>query len=323
MNTKKNLGFVLTVAGVFGIGYAAKKTFDNILDDRKRLIPQNDETPVEVENQKSESMSELESDTLIASDKTTTTSEVSQGEDLLTKVRVIRDVSYHVVMPTVDMLVKALTRNQTFLYGCINKKNGYVTGFGYVFETIIRHSSINGYRPVKQSDSYRGTDFLVGEKQYQAKCCCSKDSYERGLFDNNGNYKYGKQNLIVPKGDKEKVMEIFRKHGIQREILEMNVTYEQVKEISALGKWAGVKFDLGIGLRSMWANMALLLGKGILYEVLVTELEYILNKGCYPDREVKRNYRFKRWALPAVDFVGGSLLTYAGFGQFCRVPHVA
>ena len=171
MNRKLFVGIALTFGGLFGLGYAVKKTYDNVLDDRKRFIPQDDELPAKEESRETEQVSEIENDVLVVSDEKCTPCQQSQDADALTKFKVAYDISNHVVMPTVNMLVKALMKNQTFFYGSTSS-SGYVTGFGYVFETIIRHSTINGHRPVKQSDTYHGADFQVGEKQYQAKCCC-------------------------------------------------------------------------------------------------------------------------------------------------------
>ena len=213
--------------------------------------------------------------------------------------------------------------NQTNRFGAI-ADDGRHTGHGYVFESIILNSMINGEKPIKQPDCKNGKDFMVGNKSYQAKCCCSGcyENYEKSLFNEKGQYKYGEQNIIVPKGDGAKVQRLLAKHGVKREIIEMNVSYTQCRNIARMGSISGVTFDIKCGFNSLWKNLALIGGKIIAYEVIVTEMEYQCKKETIDGKhEVKRKYKFKRWLSPGLCMVTGCFATYVGTAQLCRYPH--
>lgn len=300
--------------GVFitGVGLLFKAFNDiknNVADDLNRFKPE----PLKEEHQ---TEAQVESSTEIVNQKPK-----EQGVvDTYVEIKAIKIVYCSVAKPVIRSIIKSLMFNQTNRFGAI-ADDGRHTGHGYVFESIILNSMINGEKPIKQPDCKNGKDFMVGNKSYQAKCCCSS-CYEKSLFNEKGQYKYGEQNIIVPKGDGAKVQRLLAKHGVKREIIEMNVSYTQCRNIARMGSISGVTFDIKCGFNSLWKNLALIGGKIIAYEVIVTEMEYQCKKETIDGKhEVKRKYKFKRWLSPGLCMVTGCFATYVGTAQLCRYPH--
>lgn len=300
--------------GVFitGVGLLFKAFNDiknNVADDLNRFKPE----PLKEEHQ---TEAQVESSTEIVNQKPK-----EQGVvDTYVEIKAIKIVYCSVAKPVIRSIIKSLMFNQTNRFGAI-ADDGRHTGHGYVFESIILNSMINGEKPIKQPDCKNGKDFMVGNKSYQAKCCCS-GCYEKSLFNEKGQYKYGEQNIIVPKGDGAKVQRLLAKHGVKREIIEMNVSYTQCRNIARMGSISGVTFDIKCGFNSLWKNLALIGGKIIAYEVIVTEMEYQCKKETIDGKhEVKRKYKFKRWLSPGLCMVTGCFATYVGTAQLCRYPH--
>lgn len=300
--------------GVFitGVGLLFKAFNDiknNVADDLNRFKPE----PLKEEHQ---TEAQVESSTEIVNQKPK-----GQGVvDTYVEIKAIKIVYCSVAKPVIRSIIKSLMFNQTNRFGAI-ADDGRHTGHGYVFESIILNSMINGEKPIKQPDCKNGKDFMVGNKSYQAKCCCS-GCYEKSLFNEKGQYKYGEQNIIVPKGDGAKVQRLLAKHGVKREIIEMNVSYTQCRNIARMGSISGVTFDIKCGFNSLWKNLALIGGKIIAYEVIVTEMEYQCKKETIDGKhEVKRKYKFKRWLSPGLCMVTGCFATYVGTAQLCRYPH--
>lgn len=300
--------------GVFitGVGLLFKAFNDiknNVADDLNRFKPE----PLKEEHQ---TEAQVESSTEIVNQKPK-----EQGVvDTYVEIKAIKIVYCSVAKPVIRSIIKSLMFNQTNRFGAI-ADDGRHTGHGYVFESIILNSMINGEKPIKQPDCKNGKDFMVGNKSYQAKCCCS-GCYEKSLFNEKGQYKYGEQNIIVPKGDGVKVQRLLAKHGVKREIIEMNVSYTQCRNIARMGSISGVTFDIKCGFNSLWKNLALIGGKIIAYEVIVTEMEYQCKKETIDGKhEVKRKYKFKRWLSPGLCMVTGCFATYVGTAQLCRYPH--
>lgn len=300
--------------GVFitGVGLLLKAFNDiknNVADDLNRFKPE----PLKEEHQ---TEAQVESSTEIVNQKPK-----EQGVvDTYVEIKAIKIVYCSVAKPVIRSIIKSLMFNQTNRFGAI-ADDGRHTGHGYVFESIILNSMINGEKPIKQPDCKNGKDFMVGNKSYQAKCCCS-GCYEKSLFNEKGQYKYGEQNIIVPKGDGAKVQRLLAKHGVKREIIEMNVSYTQCRNIARMGSISGVTFDIKCGFNSLWKNLALIGGKIIAYEVIVTEMEYQCKKETINGKhEVKRKYKFKRWLSPGLCMVTGCFATYVGTAQLCRYPH--
>lgn len=300
--------------GVFitGVGLLFKAFNDiknNVADDLNRFKPE----PLKEEHQ---TEAQVESSTEIVNQKPK-----EQGVvDTYVEIKAIKIVYCSVAKPVIRSIIKSLMFNQTNRFGAI-ADDGRHTGHGYVFESIILNSMINSEKPIKQPDCKNGKDFMVGNKSYQAKCCCS-GCYEKSLFNEKGQYKYGEQNIIVPKGDGVKVQRLLAKHGVKREIIEMNVSYTQCRNIARMGSISGVTFDIKCGFNSLWKNLALIGGKIIAYEVIVTEMEYQCKKETIDGKhEVKRKYKFKRWLSPGLCMVTGCFATYVGTAQLCRYPH--
>lgn len=297
---------------ITGVGLLFKAFYDiknNVVDDVNRFKLQ----PLKEEHQ-AEPQSESSTDVVKPKPQ-------EQGVvDTIVEIQASKVVYCTVAKPVIRSIIKSLMFNQTDRFGAI-ADDGRHTGHGYVFESIILNSVINGHKAIKLPDSKNGKDFIIGNKSYQAKCCCS-GCYEQNLFNEKGQYKYGEQHIIVPKGHGAKVQRLLAKHGIMREIIEMNVSYTQCRNIARMGSVSGVAFDIKCGFNSMWKNLALIGGKILAYEVIVTEMEYQYKKEASAGkREVKREYKFKRWLSPGLCLVTGCFATYVGTAQLCRYPH--
>lgn len=297
---------------VTGVGLLFKAFNDmkkNVTDDVNRFKPE----PLKEEHQ---TEAQSESSTEVVNQKPK-----EQGVvDTIVEIQAIKVVYCSVAKPVIRSIIKSLMFNQTYRFGAI-ADDGRHTGHGYVFESIILNSLINAHKPIKQPDSKNGKDFIIGNKSYQAKCCCS-GCYEQNLFNEKGQYKYGEQHIIVPKGHGVKVQRLLAKHGVKREIIEMNVSYAQCRNIARMGSLSGVAFDIQCGFNSLFKNLALIGGKILAYEFMVTEMEYQYKKEANAGKQdIKRKYKFKRWLSPGLCLVTGCFATYVGASQLCRYPH--
>ena len=92
---------------------------------------------------------------------------------------------------------------------------GKSTGIGYGFEDLTRRRLEETGHDVKQVRPYKnGPDYIVNGEPCQLKC--SKYSYSTAksyYHGENGEYSYGKQTAVVPKGQKKMADSVFNRQA--------------------------------------------------------------------------------------------------------------